>query len=92
MILLKYLFVTLLISIALVSSAAATDWTLCNGPYGGNVSCLAVKDSMIFAGTSPGDVYVSTNHGSEWKIFGSLLANNNFTALISSGSFIYVGP
>jgi hypothetical protein len=45
--------------------AVNAQWVQTNGPYGGNVTCLAFKGTDLFAGISVG-VYLSTNNGASW--------------------------
>ena len=77
-----YLFL-LLQFLFIYNSVLQAQWVQTNGPYGGNVNCLAVTVSNIYAGTDAG-VYLSTDNGTNWTQAGlpsynilSIAANNN---------------
>ncbi|MEK7831195.1 MAG: hypothetical protein AAB401_08930, partial [Acidobacteriota bacterium] len=69
----------------------AIGWQPTNGPYGGNVSALAVSGSAIFAGTSRGGVFVSNDQGASWQPTGEGIISRYVSSLLVSGGNIYVG-
>jgi photosystem II stability/assembly factor-like uncharacterized protein len=42
------------------------NWEQLEGPYGGNVQCLAFSGNMFFAGTQTGGLFKSTDYGTTW--------------------------
>ncbi len=56
-----------------------------------NVLCMAVVNSVLYAGTTDSGVYISTNSGSNWHSFNSGLANLSVNSLGVSGSNIFAG-
>ena len=54
------------------------------------VHSFAVSSSNLFAGTSDG-IFLSTNDGTSWTAVDSGLTNTSITALISSGTNLFVG-
>lgn len=55
----------LLFLIVLLFVTVNAQWVQTNGPYGGNVKCLAFNGTFLFAGIGVG-VYLSTNNGTSW--------------------------
>ncbi|MEP7338993.1 MAG: BACON domain-containing carbohydrate-binding protein [Acidobacteriota bacterium] len=77
-----------------ISEAAEPDqtsWRPTNGPTGGNVTCLAVSGSSIFAGTSRGGVFVSTDQGANWRSTGVGVITPYISSLLVSGGNVFVG-
>ena len=74
------------------STNGGSNWALAvNGLINGNVRCMAVSGTTLFAGTAAG-VYVSTNGGNNWSqanegLPGLLYVNT----LYASGSNVFVG-
>jgi hypothetical protein len=62
------------------------------GPYGGNITALAVNGSNIFAAVDWKGVYHSTNNGTSWNAVNSgLPTTSDITSLAVSGSSIFAG-
>lgn len=57
--------IVLLVVFACCINMANAQWQETNGPYGGNIFCIATNGTNIFAGTYNG-VFFSTNNGSSW--------------------------
>ena len=49
-----------------LSSLVNAQWQQTNGPYGGNINCIASDGTNIFAGTNGQGVFLSSNNGSSW--------------------------
>lgn len=60
-------------------------------PYGGDVQCLVVTGSAVFAGTSGGGVFLSTDRGINWKAVNTGLTNANVLALAANGTNLFAG-
>jgi ligand-binding sensor domain-containing protein len=71
-----------LLLIILVTSTLHAQWTQTSGPSG-NVSSLAVSGASLFAGTSGGEVYLSTDNGSSWTKVSSGLSGAWVTYLLA---------
>lgn len=69
----------------------AIGWQPTKGPYGGNVSALAVSGSAIFAGTSRGGVFVSNDQGASWQPTGEGIISPYVSSLLVSEGIVYVG-
>src|SRR5947208_3368637 len=63
-----------------LNSSVTAQWVQTNGPYGGQVNCFAVSGTNLFAGTTGGGVFLSTDNGTSWTS-----ANNN---LPTSGLYV----
>ncbi len=48
-----------------VPAPVSAQWVQTNGPYGGNINCVAATGNALFAGTNTG-LYRSTDHGQSW--------------------------
>jgi len=66
-------------------------WQPTNGPYGGFVSALAVSGTAIFAGTSRGGAFVSTDQGASWQPTGQGVISRYVSSILVNGDAIYVG-
>lgn len=66
-------------------------WEQTNGPYGGNVTALAVNSSShIFAGTYAG-VYCSTNNADNWTLINANFKNSPIREIaIDSAGYIFI--
>ena len=65
----------LVLALAEVGQAGINEWTT-GGPYGGNVTAVAVSpnfvsDQTIYAGTSDSGTYKSTDGGTSWSAVGT---------------------
>jgi len=62
----KYLVIIVLLQfLTLNYGILQAQWVQTNGPYGGNVNCLAVNGTNIFAGTDAGYIFqpIMEQHG-----------------------------
>ncbi len=66
-----------------------SQWVKANGPYGGNINCIASSASNIFAGILGGGVFLSSNKGVNWSDVNNGLTDLNVDALAVSGSNIF---
>jgi Secretion system C-terminal sorting domain len=68
-------------------------WQQANGPYGLDVTSIVINSSGdVFAGTSGGGVYLSTNNGSSWTQVNSGLTNTTVLSLaINTSGNIFAG-
>jgi hypothetical protein len=73
------------------STPIFAQWMQTSGPNGFYVSCFAVLDTNIFAGTMEGGVFLSTNNGTSWTAVNSGLTNNDIRSLAISGTNIFAG-
>jgi photosystem II stability/assembly factor-like uncharacterized protein len=71
-------------------STNGTDWAPL-GLQSFSVLSLVVTDNNIFAGTSGGGVYFSTDYGSTWNAVNNGLNNTTVNALAGSGNNIFAG-
>lgn len=84
-----YLF-TLLASILFSFSASAHFGS--KGPFGGTVSCMIQKDSIVYVGTLNGGVYESTNKQvTAWRARPVGLKSGKITSLAHSGKYLFAG-
>lgn len=74
------------------STNGGSNWSLAvNGLINGNVRCLAISGSNVFAGTSAG-IYVSTNEGNNWTpANGNLAGLYYINTLFISGPYVFTG-
>jgi len=80
-----------LIALVFCFSGVKAQW-VSNGPYGGQINCLAVIDSDLFAGTQSNGVFISTNKGKSWApVNNGLPPNANVLSLAVSDSSIFAG-
>jgi photosystem II stability/assembly factor-like uncharacterized protein len=77
----------------MVSAApnANAQWVDPNGPFGTTLTSLAVSGSNLFAGTTVGGVYLSTDNGTSWTAINSGLTTNYVTALATAGTDVFAG-
>lgn len=78
------------------------QWQPVNGPYGGNITVLAAKDSIVFAGVAGGDIagiFRSTDYGANWQLVyydayasvsGIVISDTNIFALLENGPYLSV--
>ena len=87
---LRSVMVLCVLSLMRMGSANA-DW-IQTGPYGGDISSLAVSGTNLFAGTIGGGVFLSTNSGASWTAARTgLPMNNSVSALAVSGANLFAG-
>jgi hypothetical protein len=51
--------ICLALATVLVCPFASAQWVQTNGPYGGQINCLAVSGTNLFSGTQDGGVFLS---------------------------------
>src|SRR5579883_180560 len=84
----KIAILTVLTAIVVLCPKAQAQWVQTNGPGGGDVICLSLKDTTLYAGVA-GGVFRSSDNGVHWVYSG--LKNNNVGALVVSGNDLYAG-
>ncbi len=67
------------------------SWEQANGPYGGYIHCLAVKDQKIFAGNREMVYFIHSDQGNSWKAVNSGLTNSYIHSLVISGPNLFAG-
>jgi hypothetical protein len=65
------------------------QWTPTSGPVGGVIQVLCAAGSGIFAGTSVGGVFRSTDNGTSWTPVNSGLTDPYVMSLAVSGNNIF---
>jgi photosystem II stability/assembly factor-like uncharacterized protein len=80
------IFVCSFILLIMTSASAVFSqnfWEQTNGPYGGSIKAFVINPTTqdIFAGTSNGGVFRSTNNGDSWTAVNTGLTRTNVTAL-----------
>ena len=68
-----------------------SQWVQINGPYGGEISSIAVSDINLFTGTSGGGVFLSTNNGTYWTAANNGLTNLNVKSFSVYGTNLFAG-
>jgi photosystem II stability/assembly factor-like uncharacterized protein len=87
----------LLVNVFTLSITGTKAQWVSNGPYGGDIKCLAKSGSNIFAGARPfngndGGIFLLTNSGASWTpVNTDLPANAWVRALAANGSDIFAG-
>ena len=82
-----------------LSSLVNAQWQQTNGPYGGNINCIASDGTNIFAGTNGQGVFLSSNNGSSWTavnnglpgwspVYSFAISGTNIFAGIYGGVFL----
>jgi len=85
----KLIIILLLQIIIFVSYDAQAQWVKTNGPFLGLVHSLAIKDTIIFAGSNSG-VYYSNDYGLNWFVNQHLL-NVDIMSLSVKDTTIFAG-
>ncbi len=78
-------------SLAFADSSQA-QWVQTKGPYGGDVSSIAVIGTNIFAGTGDGlggYLFLSTNNGGSWTRLNTPWGQSGVGALMASGPNLF---
>jgi len=65
------------------------QWVHTNGPYGGQVYCLAVSGSDLLAGNYGSGLYRSTDNGSSWNRLHTGFPDSLVKSLVVSGSCLF---
>ncbi len=81
----------LLLSIFLISFSQKTNaqFVPAGSMSGGNVYCLQVYNSNVYAGTASGGVYMSSNNGASWNQLG--LSSEVINSLLIINNYIFAG-
>jgi uncharacterized protein (TIGR03437 family) len=72
-------------------SANELRWMQTSGPPGGDIRAFAVSGTTLFAGTSGGGVYRSSDNGQNWMPVNNGLTNTIVEALAVSGTTLFAG-
>ena len=83
--------ICLALAIVLFGPFASAQWVRTNGPYAGNVSCLAVNGTSLFAGTDGSGIFRSTDNGTNWTPVNAGLTDNTVYSLAVIGSSLFAG-
>ncbi len=67
-----------------------TNWQATNGPFGGLVKSLAANSTTLFAGTSNGGVFRSTDGGRSWQASNTGLTTFDARVILATDRFIYL--
>lgn len=67
------------------------QWQHVNGPFGGSVNGLIIKDQNIFASTKQQGVFISSNNGSSWAARSNGLTTSYAICITMKGSRIFLG-
>jgi photosystem II stability/assembly factor-like uncharacterized protein len=78
-----------LVVVISISYSIQAQWVQTNGPIGGDISALAMKDTLIFAGTLRSGIAVSSDKGKSWKLRNNGLPGLNVSALAILNNSIY---
>ncbi len=74
------------------STDEGLNWThieLSSGLFEYNINCLAVMDTIIFAGSAHSGVYRSFDFGTTWDQIANLPGSNNIRKIVVSGSNLF---
>jgi photosystem II stability/assembly factor-like uncharacterized protein len=87
MVKLRWLLITCLLLLLQVNTVYS-QWIQTHGPYGAEVSCFAMSDNSLFAGTGfwGQGVFISKNNGTNWTAVNNGLTNYNIHALVIKGT------
>ena len=74
----------------------SAQWMQTNGPFGGQIWCFVFApggtgDTNLFAGSSGGGVFLSTNNGASWTAASQGLSNGSVATLAVAGNKIFAG-
>jgi photosystem II stability/assembly factor-like uncharacterized protein len=86
----KFLIICI-ICLSLFSIEAQAQWVQINTPEDDHVVCFAIKDTVVFAGTSVSGIYSSTDNGDSWSEMNTGLTNKSVHAITIDGSNLYAG-
>lgn len=78
-----------------IPASLSSPWLQTNGPYGGSITSLVLKNSdksvTLFAGTRTNGVFRSTDIGENWIAINSGLTNPYIYTVFTDGNYIYAG-
>src|SRR5690348_8843462 len=72
------------------SSDVHAQWQQCIGAAGQNIHCIAIKDSILFAGTDQG-VFFSADTGNSWTLRGNGLTSDTVLSLLIASNYVLAG-
>jgi hypothetical protein len=75
----------------LATQTMNAQWVVTNGTSVGGVECFVELGTDLFAGTSNGGVFHSTNKGLNWKQTKTGLIDTNVLSLVFSGTTLFAG-
>ncbi|MBK7852258.1 MAG: T9SS type A sorting domain-containing protein [Bacteroidetes bacterium] len=82
----------LFLTISLIVSRSNGQWINTGGPYGGSgVLCIALTDSLVFAGTGGDGIFRSADNGMSWTAVNTGLDDLAIRALAFDGINLYAG-
>ena len=89
----SFFFISLILVFSVSTLHAQDFWEQTSGPGGGEVQSLAINSTgHIFAGTSGGGVFRSTDNGDSWTEVNTGLTNHSIRSLaINSSGDIFAG-
>lgn len=85
----KKIIFTIILSLSMFCVNA--QWKQIKGPFGGNITDMVAKDTHLFASTSGGGIFLSTNKGAKWQAINNGLTNLSVNTLAVSGNDIFAG-
>jgi photosystem II stability/assembly factor-like uncharacterized protein len=86
-----YLLITFLL-LVINTKIIFPQWIQTNGPGGAAITSLAVCNSILYAGTYSGGLYLSKDNGSNWiQTKNGLPLNSGVSALAVNGNYIIAG-
>ena len=85
----KRLFVCLAASFLVGAKSLPAQWSQTNGPFVGRIKCLAIHGASLFAGTTGGGLFRSTDNGTTWSGIG--LGVSNVNSLAVNGANLFAG-
>lgn len=87
----KSILLTIILVQAISGAIAQTQWTQTSTPPGGSVWDIEVIGTNIFAATSSGGIYFSSDNGTTWVKRNGAFPNMEVRSLVVSGSDIFAG-
>ena len=84
-------YLTIILAVSFSASHAVAQWVQTKGPYGGDITSLVNVGSTIYAGTSGGGVFRSTDNGTSWTAASTGLGLTNITSLGVEDTNIFAG-
>jgi len=76
--------------LSIVSLNSFSQWTQTNGPNGGLITAVIVKDSNIFIGTDLG-IYTSSDFGNHWTPTNNGITDKRIRSLGTNDSILFAG-
>src|SRR5664280_2950957 len=87
----KYLATTIaLLLLTLSTENLHAQWVQTNGPGGGDVLCLEVSGTSIYAGTEGCGIFLSSNNGNNWVPINNGL-NDSVVSIAIIGTNLFAG-